>query len=335
MARSLPKTSFISKRINPSTFLIIEDDSYGEQPYIYVKLYPNHIFVTDTGCNSPRSSKPSLTSLREYIETIPLPDYDNKPLNSPGPTQKQYVIICTHCHYDHILGIPQFLSATPPPLIIASKAGQNFITHNLPSHSLCKYIPIPTPKYTVTNWVDYLSTLSIPGLIQPFRVIFLHTPGHTPDSLSYYDIDTQTLYTGDLFYTRHPTPPTPSIAVPPATGAIIFPVDGNFITYMSTLDLLLSFIRHRNRILKSQAELTPPPVLRVKSCCSHLTYNVDAETIVEGVKGLFERIIRGEVPSSGKEVRRGVVMELWVEEGGVFSVLAPSKLVDEAREHFK
>src|SRR5687768_14326323 len=94
MAKPLPETSFTSTRINPSTFLIIEDDSYDEQPYIYVKIYPNHLLITDTGCNSPRSPKATITSLRTYIETYPQPENDHKPLN-PVETLKQYIIVLT------------------------------------------------------------------------------------------------------------------------------------------------------------------------------------------------------------------------------------------------
>jgi glyoxylase-like metal-dependent hydrolase (beta-lactamase superfamily II) len=108
---SPPITSFTSGKVNASTFLIVEDDRYGEGPFIYVKLYEKHIVITDTGCNAPRSNKPSLTSLRKYLETYPLAINNGQCLNPNG--KKEYVIICSHCHYDHILGIPQFLSAKP------------------------------------------------------------------------------------------------------------------------------------------------------------------------------------------------------------------------------
>src|SRR6187402_1586853 len=104
---SSPSTSFISRRVNSSTFLIIEDDDFGEQPHIYVKLYPDHLVITDTGCNTPRQKDRTLTSLRQYLETWPLSINGDECLNPKG--KKRYIIICSHCHYDHILGIPQFL----------------------------------------------------------------------------------------------------------------------------------------------------------------------------------------------------------------------------------
>jgi hypothetical protein len=54
----IPSTSFTASRVNDTTFLVIEDDSYGEQPYIYAKLDPvEHIMIlSDTGCDSPKDS---------------------------------------------------------------------------------------------------------------------------------------------------------------------------------------------------------------------------------------------------------------------------------------
>lgn len=52
-----PKSSFTTKRINSSTFMVYEDDLYEEHPYIYVKLHPKApiIILTDTGCDEPSS----------------------------------------------------------------------------------------------------------------------------------------------------------------------------------------------------------------------------------------------------------------------------------------
>lgn len=108
---SSPTTSFVARQINHSTFLIVEDDSYSEQPYIYVKVYPYHLLITDTGCNSPRCKSPEITSLRQFLETCSLSVNNGQALNPQG--KRRYVIICSHCHYDHILGIPDFASSSP------------------------------------------------------------------------------------------------------------------------------------------------------------------------------------------------------------------------------
>jgi glyoxylase-like metal-dependent hydrolase (beta-lactamase superfamily II) len=155
---SSPSTSFISRRVNNSTFLVIEDDGYGEQPYIYIKIYEQYLLLTDTGCNSPRSKTPSLTSLRQYLETSPVSANKDRCLNPYG--RKKYIIICSHCHYDHILGIPNFLSADPT--IIASGFDRSFILKDLDKHSLCKYVEVCTPKYEVAHWARHSKGNGVP-----------------------------------------------------------------------------------------------------------------------------------------------------------------------------
>jgi hypothetical protein len=332
-----------------TTFLIIEDDSYGEQPHIYVKIYPNVILISDTGCNSPRQKNKTITSFRQYIETFSVPANNDSPLNPHGT--KPYLILCTHCHYDHILGIPPFLSSpNDDPTILASAHSKAFILDDLPAHSICKYLHIPTPSYHISHWARHLEYLSYtpPSPDQdpiPLRIQLLHIPGHTPDSLAWYDIDAHHLYIGDMFYARRrPSdfPPHPGL---PAfsDAAIIFPPEGSLTDYMSSLTLLLSFIRYRNFELERQWASEPidePPPTdrsppRVLLGSGHVTASGDAETMTVEVQGLFGRIISGEVERRRSEVKRGEVFDYWCEEEQArYSVLAPRRLVEEARRHF-
>ena len=335
---SLPSTSFVSRRVNASTFLVIEDDHYGEQPYIYVKICPNHLIICDTGCNSPRSKKPSLVSLRQYLEDYPLPLNQDQPLNRGG--RREYIIICSHCHYDHILGIPQFLSAKPT--IVASDFNRPFLLKDLPVHSLCKYIDVPTPKYTISHWARHMDFLSLSGT--PFRIQFLHIPGHTPDSLAWYDIDEHHLYVGDTFYERKRSTPIPELpdgagqvpGLPATQAAIIFPEEGgNWVHFMSSLDLLLSFVLHKNSELTRQHGLSHAVMPRVRVGCGHLTYEADAEQMIIEVQGMFERIIAGKVPVTSSGEKRGVIHDYWLEsETSKYSVMAPRHLAAEARRYF-
>jgi glyoxylase-like metal-dependent hydrolase (beta-lactamase superfamily II) len=324
--------------VNGSTFLIIEDDGYGEQPYIYVKVYRRYLLLTDTGCNNPRSKKPSLTSLRQFLETYPLKENKNRSLNPNG--EKEYVVICSHCHYDHILGIPQFLSANPT--IIASDLDKSFLLKHLDVHSLCKYVNVPTPKYDIAHWASHMEYFSLAGI--PFRIQFFHIPGHTPDSLAWYDLDEHHLYVGDTFYERMRSKPIPELpddagqvpGLPATQAAIIFPEEGgSWIQYMSSLDLLLSFVLHQNMELRRQHGHRHEPIPRVLVGCGHLTYEADAEIMVIEVRGLFERIIAGKVPVTGSGEKRGVIHDYWLEsEGSKYSVMAPRHLAEEARRHF-
>jgi hypothetical protein len=52
-------SSFTTKKLNQSTFLITENDAYREHPLIYVKVHPTIpiIIIGDTGCDRPSRSK--------------------------------------------------------------------------------------------------------------------------------------------------------------------------------------------------------------------------------------------------------------------------------------
>src|ERR1700753_1930909 len=117
-----------------------------------------------------------------------------------------YVSVCiTLCPkttvfaHDHSMrrsgGMEQFIGST----IVASNYSKLFVTCDLPTHSLCRFLGIPTPSYKITHWVSdcdflYYSTTST------LRLKALHTPGPAPDSLAFWDDDDKTLFVGDTLY---------------------------------------------------------------------------------------------------------------------------------------
>lgn len=92
-----PPAYFTGSRLNNSTFRIVENDEYKEIPFIYAKVYPSAIVLIDTGCGGP--SGDASDSLKIFLETHPLSDNGNLPINH---CSKPYIIISTHCHFDHI-----------------------------------------------------------------------------------------------------------------------------------------------------------------------------------------------------------------------------------------
>ncbi|KAK5121052.1 hypothetical protein LTR16_004390, partial [Cryomyces antarcticus] len=176
-----PSTSFTTTRLNASTFLITEDDVYSERPFIYAKLHPHHplLILSDSGCAAPRDPSLSLTCLRTYLETYPVPCNRGRPLNplsgegaTAGRAEREYLVICTHCHYDHIGALEQFAptpTATARATVLASSRGRKFVEEDLPTHSLCRFQdpPIPTPRYRVGYWADDNEELAYPFPSRP------------------------------------------------------------------------------------------------------------------------------------------------------------------------
>ncbi|KAH7024296.1 beta-lactamase-like protein [Macrophomina phaseolina] len=346
-----PSTSFAATGLNRTTFLITEDDSFGEHPFIYAKLHPRLplLILSDTGCNSPRDSSVVISKLRSFLEEYPVPANGGKPLNPRdeyGHPERQYVVIVTHCHYDHISGLEQFptiplsdtlalerttrgsesqLKPLPSCSVVASGHSQSFINTNLDEHSLCKFLGLKTPKYRVSVWARDSEALVHHG--QKIDVTVLHTPGHTPDELAWYDHHERHLYVGDSFY-----------ELGPRDAAIEFPKEGNWIDYMTSLGKLLRFVKHENEYMLADALNDYSDFYgdcrRVKLGCGHTTSQADAEEILEAVFKLFERIIMGKVPVRRSETRRDEIYDNWRDDGEKvrFAVRAPRRLAEEARK---
>lgn len=127
-------TCFSASRLNDTTFQIVEDDKWAERPIIYAKVYPSTIVLLDTGCGgATRDPRVELKSLRIFLETFPVADNGNSPLNLSG--ERSYLVICTHCHYDHIgMSLPLYTTrqglsitqvALPNSLVrVAARYGQ-------------------------------------------------------------------------------------------------------------------------------------------------------------------------------------------------------------------
>lgn len=418
-------TSFKTTRVNKTTFLIVEEDEYGEHPYIYAKQHPKHpvLILSDTGCNAPKNQKVQVSNLREYLETCPRPELDGEPINplvkdADGNTypERQYIVICTHCHYDHIGGIEAFArkgtteAADSLPsaahdsdgaTIVASGYDRSFLTKDLATHFLggFKDPPISLPKYSIDVWANDGGRLhaeqhigsvghrqraafsvkpcrGVPTELRPgtvntktslyvqarlawrqyivqgmknatqaspdaldrpsatshdLGITFLQTPGHTPDSLAWYDEAEMCLYTGDSFYERGL-----GFVMP-----IIFPKEGDLVTFFRSLAKMLDFVRARNdeeetgeRDQEAEGSDLVLVPRRVKVCAAHQSCGRDAEEMILEVLALFRKIVKGEVPILYTEKVRGEDASLWLEDyKAKYSVFMPNRLVTDAKDH--
>ena len=147
----------------------------------------------------------------------------------------------------------------------------------------------------------------------------LHTPGHTPDELAWYDKEARHLFVGDSLYER--------VAKDRSyEQAIIFPKEGSFIDYGLTLEMLLAYVEAKN----AESDQVPLTI-----GCGHVTASADAKEMISEVQRLFQAILAGEIPIVKEEEKRGEKFVTWKEDGEPrFSMAAPLRLLLEAKAHF-
>ncbi|KAJ3866219.1 Metallo-hydrolase/oxidoreductase [Lentinula novae-zelandiae] len=342
MSQDKDSSAFTATRLTSNTFLIKEyDDIYSEHPHIYAVIFPSTlnlsnisntsessskaghnmagtIILIDTGCGGA-SNDPEVrvTNVREFIETVDVPENGGRPLNGldnqsglEGGKRMGYIVVLTHCHYDHIRN-----SDSP---ILASSHSPEFIS-DIPEHSLCAFLNISTPKYTPILVPHGHTILNQTSNKISSHVTVLHTPGHTPDSLTIYDSTSYPpmLYVGDSLYEYEP---------------IIFPKEGSMVDWFSSIEALIRFVRMKER---EQNE-------RVLLNAGHVTYFQPATEILQAAKGFMEDVVSGREPVRRRWVKRGeetVEYRQSLQEGieasttpgaARFSLICPERLILEA-----
>ena len=160
-------------------------------------------------------------------------------------------------------------------------------------------------------------------------IIILHTPGHTPDELAWYDREERYLYVGDTFYEEG------------EDGMSIFwPPEGNMIEWAFSISKLHTLVVAENSRASSEDQDTEEGWVevpgRVKVGAGHQTFAADAESILIKLQDFWQRALRGDVPVIKKEYYHEDAYYTWREEDGRsnMSFKAPARLMDEARKFF-
>ncbi|KAJ4211593.1 hypothetical protein NW759_012504 [Fusarium solani] len=300
MSPTAQTTCFSASRLNDTTFVICEDDKWSENPLIYAKLFPNSLVLIDTGCGgAAKDPTVELRSLRAFIETYPVAENEDKPLNKSGT--RKYVVICTHCHYDHIGGIEEFTDSESA--IWASSFDKDFIQgpDRLPETSLCRFVGMETPNYQVTGWAnDGQSLVNSQG--EDLGLIFYHTPGHTPDQLAIWDHQERFLFVGDSIY---------------EWAAILFPREGNVTTYSKTIGKMKKLVQGWNQ--ERGTTDSEALALRVRMACGHNTRNEDALELLEEVDRVLLAAVEQRIQPIDKGINREEQSELYEDGNGRIS----------------
>lgn len=348
-APSCPYTiSLLFSANNTATYLIRERDQFGEFPNIYAKVYfknesrtPTVVILSDSGTglnivndtayglesqsvNERRIEQPSHWNIASFLSATINP-------NHSAP----YIVLTTHCHYDHICGIQHLLETKADLKVLTSSHDITYVTpwQNLQKHSLCELFGLKAPCYDA-SWIEDVQRISFNGddgiQRQESSLVVIHTPGHTPDSLSWYDYDSCTLCVGDMFYEKESDetrsgsrgrwsrePPQP----------VVFTQDSSIIEWNASMHRLLDFVRAENRRLGTEKDAPMntgyrqdgqgtalsyteirladgdwsmvqniPARRRVVLCAAHVTIGTDAEFAILDMLAFMLRIQLDQVP---------------------------------------
>jgi hydroxyacylglutathione hydrolase len=99
-------------------------------------------------------------------------------------------IVLTHCHFDHIAHVKEIAHMCDAEILIHRGDARGLLSEreNLSMFFGSRFEPV-VPSSTVGDGDQ----------VGPLRVI--HTPGHTPGSISLYDEESRTLFSGDTVFT--------------------------------------------------------------------------------------------------------------------------------------
>ena len=107
---------------------------------------------------------------------------------------KLKLIIATHCHFDHIVGAPILEKEFNPPIAFDSREYDVIKYNYIISEGL------PGGPYDVEIRCDVDLKHKDTLFIGDTELNVMHTPGHTPGSVSIYTPDKTVLFTGDTLF---------------------------------------------------------------------------------------------------------------------------------------
>ena len=299
------------------------------------------IVITDTGVGTTTTTteeKTGYSNLRAVLDHQFNPD-----------GEASYLVVLSHCHYDHILGLDSLLDSNREEdssttsgkerwgrsvTVVSSSYDRQFVTpySQLMENSLCNAENLIAPHYETSIWAGDNERIMYEhpsGTVMHLPILTIHTPGHTPDSLSWYDTEERVLYVGDSMYGRvsDDTQNAPWGPEPPAP--ILFPNEGDLVAWWRSLTKLQNFVEMKN--LESDT--------KVILVAGHVTAMVDAYSFLISVKSFFAKLLRNELLFREQPLKRHERLGIWRENTnkdgtyGEFFLGAPLRLVKTAREN--
>ncbi|KNC52608.1 metallo-beta-lactamase superfamily Hydrolase [Thecamonas trahens ATCC 50062] len=219
---------FTGERVSERVVKVVEADSCGQYPFLYLVEGSDKVVVIDTGTGGE--------SFKDWIDSHG--NAENKP----------YLVINTHVHFDHTGGNRHFVEAGKPSVIdIAMGAADRTFTENSDITSLCMAHSIAAPVLGVSRWLDngelvYLDDAN-PSPDNALEILF--TPGHTKDSIALYLRPEGRLFVGDNLY--------------PYTPVHLDCIGSSMADFRATLRTLIEFVDAREAERRAAGTLPPIP----------------------------------------------------------------------------
>lgn len=102
-------------------------------------------------------------------------------------------IYLTHCHGDHIMGVPELKNRCGGKILIHREDSEGL---NRTDINLSKYVDLPEIELEADSRVDDKDLIHLGDL----EFIIIHTPGHTKGSTSLYCEKEKCLFSGDTIF---------------------------------------------------------------------------------------------------------------------------------------
>lgn len=166
---------FVIETLDPDTFAIGEP-RYYQGNYSYLLLGSERAVLFDAG-----------SGLRDIVPVV------------RSLTRLPVTVIASHLHFDHVGALGRFdkTAAIDAPTLRA-RAHDGRLT--LQRYEFMGFADrLPSPTFRVDEWWSSGSVVDLGGR----RLRVLATAGHTPTSVSLYDLERHWLFAGDFIYPGH------------------------------------------------------------------------------------------------------------------------------------
>mmetsp|Transcript_14070 Transcript_14070/g.25421 ORF Transcript_14070/g.25421 Transcript_14070/m.25421 type:complete len:314 (+) Transcript_14070:55-996(+) len=202
--------SYHHEQISRYTWKIVENDPYGQYPFLYAIMGVDKCVIIDTGTGAGNFAK--------YVD-----EHINHERRLP------YLVINTHVHFDHVGGNSRFQARKGFKGIHMGGANKIF-SQNVDINSLCLAHNCAVQHYKVDKWLKQGDRIYLDDSKESSATCLeiIETPGHTPDSIAIYSHIEKLLFVGDNIY--------------PYTVIHLDCIGSNVDEYLRTLQKLESFV---------------------------------------------------------------------------------------------